>query len=197
MIKYAEVAPEYARLWTAMEIRPERLAAVELVAKRIARNREKYEAVGLIPWELTGTIHEMECSGSFNQHLHNGDPLKRQGVPAKTVNVPAGRGPFPNWSASAADAIGMKIKPLAAETLAAIKACYIPSWLWFLERYNGTGYRGKGINTPYLWSFTNHYERGKYVADGKYDPSYVSGQAGAAAILKVLREIERDPAISV
>lgn len=189
MIKYAEVAPEYARLWTTMEIRPERLPAVKWVAKRITSNREKYEAVGLIPWELIGVIHEMECSGSFALHLHNGDPLRRHGMPAKTFRVPSNRGPFPNWQASAADAIGMKIKPLAPETLATIRQCYIPSWLWFLERWNGWGYRGKGINTPYLWSFTNHYERGKYIADGKYDPEFVSGQCGAAAVLKVLREI--------
>ena len=40
--------------------------------------------------------------------------------------------------------------------------------LFRLEAYNGSGYRDKhpDVKTPYLWSFSNHYTRGKYVADG-------------------------------
>ena len=58
--------------------------------------------------------------------------------------------------------------------------------LFKLEANNGFGYRRKGINTPYLWSFTNHYRKGKYIADGKYSTEAVSKQVGAAILLKLL-----------
>jgi hypothetical protein len=41
--------------------------------------------------------------------------------------------------------------------------------------------------SPYLWSMTNHYIRGKYVSDGRFDPVAVSAQAGVASILKILK----------
>jgi hypothetical protein len=37
-----------------------------------------------------------------------------------------------------------------------------------------------------VWSFSNHYEKGKYVADGKYDPEAVSQQCGTAVIAQTL-----------
>ena len=56
--------------------------------------------------------------------------------------------------------------------------------------YNGTGYQRfhPDTPTPYLWSWTTLYTRGKYVADGRWDPWAVSQQCGAAAILRQLRE---------
>ncbi len=42
------------------------------------------------------------------------------------------------------------------------------------------------MKSPYLWSFTNHYTKGKYVADGKFDPNAPSDQVGAMALLKQL-----------
>jgi hypothetical protein len=70
----------------------------------------------------------------------------------------------------------------------------VPESLWFMERYNGFGYRGRGQGTtppkrtPYLWSFTNHYVKGKFVRDSVFDPNAVSRQAGAAAILQRLQQ---------
>jgi lysozyme family protein len=60
--------------------------------------------------------------------------------------------------------------------------------LYRLEAYNGFGYRRKGVPSPYLWSFCNLYERGKYVADGQYDPNAVSKQCGAGVMLKKLKD---------
>ena len=48
------------------------------------------------------------------------------------------------------------------------------------------GYRKRSVATPYLWSFTNHYDKGKFVADGKYDAEAISKQVGAAILLKEL-----------
>jgi lysozyme family protein len=42
-----------------------------------------------------------------------------------------------------------------------------------LERYNGLGYANKWRRpSPYIWSGTDQYIAGKYVADGVYDPTY-------------------------
>jgi len=60
--------------------------------------------------------------------------------------------------------------------------------LYKWERYNGFGYRKyhPEVLSPYLWSYTNHYTKGKYVKDGKFDTEAVPRQCGAAAMLRVL-----------
>ena len=62
----------------------------------------------------------------------------------------------------------------------------VPHMLFLLEGYNGFGYRRRGVATPYLWSFSNIYQRGKFVLDGKFDPDAVSRQCGAALMLKAI-----------
>lgn len=69
-----------------------------------------------------------------------------------------------------------------------------PSWslteaLYRWERFNGMGYRKADINIPlpYLWSFSNHYSKGKFVKDGKFDPETQSLQCGAAVMLLALK----------
>jgi lysozyme family protein len=64
----------------------------------------------------------------------------------------------------------------------------IRSCLFELEGYNGWGYRmyHSTVLSPYLWSYTNHYTKGKYASDGKWDANLVSQQPGAAALLRVM-----------
>jgi lysozyme family protein len=58
--------------------------------------------------------------------------------------------------------------------------------LYRWEAYNGFRSRTlHNINTPYLWSFSNHYSKGKFVADNVWDGNAVSKQCGAAVMLKV------------
>jgi peptidoglycan L-alanyl-D-glutamate endopeptidase CwlK len=59
-----------------------------------------------------------------------------------------------------------------------------------LEGFNGFGSRARGIHTPYLWSFSNHYAKGKFVRDEVFDPDAVSKQCGAAVILRRLLEMK-------
>lgn len=184
--RYAALHDEYARLFSTCVLRPQRVASADAIVDRIVGARGRYEAVEAslgVPWYVIAIIHSLEGGLRFTTHLHNGDPLTK-----RTVHVPAGRPtkgdpPF-TWEASAADALKMK------------KLHEWPDWsapgiLYQLERFNGFGYhtRQPPIPSPYLWSFTTHYTRGKYVADGKYDPSAVSAQCGGAALL--LRMIER------
>lgn len=60
--------------------------------------------------------------------------------------------------------------------------------LYRLEGYNGFGYRSKQVNggkvnSPYLWSFSDQYEKGKFIADGKWSSNAVSQQCGAAVMI--------------
>ena len=184
-------APDHLQLWNTMTINDP--TYVQNIAKAIGLNKQRYEEVSetaaeaipngsYCPWYVIGLIHLMECSLSFTKHLHNGDPLS-----ARTVHVPVGRPkkgspPF-TWHQSATDAIRM-LDFNNAEFRT--KWEYIPFVLQKLEEYNGLGYRNKGIYSPYLWAGTNHYTKGKYVADGKWDPNAISKQTGVAPILSRL-----------
>jgi len=163
-----------------MAVRPERIGTVDWYVDTIVRNKARYqriEAATGVPWFWTGVTHGLEGAFDFNTHLHNGDSLS-----ARTRQVPAGRpltgtAPF-SWETSAIDAITMK----GYQTWKDWHKPSILAYAW--ERYNGFGYRNKGISSPYLWSMSYHYSRGKYTADGYYDPNAVSAQAGAMGILK-------------
>lgn len=176
---------QYQQLWDSMELMAFDVPAVLHLAALIKANKTRYNTVSAatsVPWAFIGVIHNMECSLSFNHQLHNGDPLT-----ARTTHVPAGRPvagnpPF-TWEESAEDAMRYMGYNLITDWS-------VPSMLLHLEKYNGSGYAKRGINTPYLWSATNHYglppNIGKYTSDGKFDPTAISNQIGAAALLKQL-----------
>jgi hypothetical protein len=97
-----------------------------------------------------------------------------------------GGAPF-SFEESACDALRLdKLDQVEAWTIEAI--------LYEAEKYNGWGYRihHPETLTPYLWSGTNHYTTGKYVADGKWDATAVSKQVGAVAILKSMMRQDSD-----
>ncbi|HEX4848402.1 MAG TPA: hypothetical protein VFV30_09675, partial [Novosphingobium sp.] len=132
-----------------------------------------------IPWYFVAATHGLEASFNFRAHLHNGDfPLTQ-----RTRQVPAGR-PSPwlppsDWESSAIDA--MRLLGFAGQ-----EDWSLPRCLYRLEAYNGFGYRRAGRPSPYLWSFSTLYTRGKFVADGRFDPKARSKQCGAAVMIKLL-----------
>ena len=173
----------YELLYESCLVRPRRKATVDQLVQRIGASRARYEKVGKalgVPWYVVGIIHSLEAGGDFSRHLHNGDPLT-----ARTTHVPAGRPPTGKppftWEQSAIDALRLR-------GLDRWKDWSVPGTLYELEGYNGFGYRDyhPGVPSPYLWSFSNHYTRGKYVADGRFSPTAVSQQCGAALLLKQL-----------
>jgi len=176
---------QYTDLFNTCTIRPNRAAAVEGLINSLVANRARYEAVGNplgIPWHFIAVIHNMESSQSFTRHLHNGDPLS-----ARTVQVPAGRPKTGNppftWEESAADALGMR-------GIGAVTDWSLSGTLYQIEGYNGFGYRTfhPQVLSPYLWSFSNQYTSGKYVADGTWSDTAVSAQCGAATLLRRMAE---------
>ena len=184
---YESLRDEYADLWSEMQIRDSKAKALEAGVKLIQRGKSAYQAVERetgVPWFVVGLIHKMESNCNMKRHLHNGDSLKK-----RTWRVPAGRPrrgspPF-DWYESAIDALKMKGYHKISEWPVE-RVC------WALERYNGWGYRKYHgtVLSPYLWSYSTHYRRGKYVADGKWSSSAVSGQAGAMPLLALLAKKE-------
>ena len=172
------LSKEYVDLWRSCKIRPMRAAEVDAIVDRIVENKGRYTKAGKphgVPWHVVGVIHMLEGSGNFGTHLHNGDPLA-----ARTVHVPKGRPkngapPF-TWEESASDA-------LAFDGLGRWKDWSLPGTLFVLERFNGFGYRPKKIHSPYLWSFSNQYTKGKFIGDNVFSPTAVSQQCGAAVLL--------------
>lgn len=185
----AALREEYEKLFAAAVAHQNRLPLVDAIAKRIAANKDRYKLVAEaanheMPWWFVGCLHQMECGGDFGKHIHNGDLLK-----AKTVRVPAGRpsgNPPWSWEESAHDALVtvMHYNETSDWTLGRI--------LYTFEGYNGYGYRQyhPTVLSPYLWSFTNQYVQGKYVADGKWSDNAVSQQCGIAAILKRMFQLK-------
>jgi lysozyme family protein len=180
---YAALRDEYARYFSSALVRDENSATLQWYVSMIRQSRARYEGVSKstgVPWFFIGAIHGMESSFNFRAHLHNGDfPLT-----ARTRQVPAGHPrvwlPPSDWEASARDALTLL-------GFAGQSDWSVERTLYRLEAYNGLGYRKHGVATPYLWCFSNHYESGKFVADGKWSPLAKSHQCGAAVALKALR----------
>jgi lysozyme family protein len=179
--QFADLKDEYQSCFDRCEMRPEFAGNIAYYVKRLRQGQPNYELVQSeigVPWVFVGIIHGMECGFNFAGHLHNGDKLT-----ARTVQVPKGcpkdgEPPF-TWLQSALDALRLK-------KLDRVTDWSVPHILYLLEGYNGFGYRRRGVPTPYLWSFSNIYEKGKFVQDGKYDPEAVSKQCGAALMLKAV-----------
>lgn len=149
-------------------------ADLEKFKQNYEQNIDKYkkveDATG-VPAELIAAIHWRESTGNFNTYLHNGQQLGKV-----TTIVPKGIY-FEDWTEAAIDAI-------KTHTPKDFDANDINSIYDFAEQYNGTGYKKRGVNTPYVWSGTTKYTSGKFVADHQYDPNAIDKQLGVAVMMQ-------------
>lgn len=150
------------------------------VAKRLLDNKNRYVAVqnlSGVPWPVIAVIHERESGQSWAASLAQGDPWNKV-----SIHVPKGRGPFKSWEDAAVDALHIDF--------ANWRDWSIGGSLCALEAYNGEGYWNRGVVDPYLWAASNQYIRGKYVADGHYDPLAVDHQLGCAPLLMTMDKLD-------
>lgn len=176
---------EYVELYRSCQSHVGQFDIIDNLVDKILSHRSRYARVEDelgIPWYFIAAIHNMESSQNFSRHLHNGDPLT-----ARTKHVPAGRPkrgtpPF-SWEESAVDALKLR-------RLHKVGDWSLPRMLHELEGYNGWGYRlyHAHVLSPYLWSCSNHYVSGKYIADGRWSDTARSRQCGAAVLIKRLEE---------
>ena len=153
------------------------------VAQRLVAAKARYQAVAAktgVPWFVIAVIHQRESSQNWRGSLAQGDPWDRV-----SVHVPRGRGPFKSWEEAAIDAL-TKCAPFLARR----KDWSLGGTLEALEEYNGVGYAKRGIPSPYVWAGTDQYASGKYVSDGRFDPSHVDQQLGCAALILAMMTID-------
>jgi lysozyme family protein len=173
------LAREYSALWSTMEIT--RLAEANAAARRLlgAVCQTNYESVHArtgVPIVWLAAVHERESGADFSTYLGNGQALSKV-----TTEVPAGRGPFLRWDLGAVDALHL-------DRVDQVSVWVLERALYEGEAWNGFGPRGHNVNTGYLWAGTNHYTKGKYVSDGKWDPDFVDPQVGIAPIMKLMMD---------
>jgi lysozyme family protein len=159
------------------------------VAKRLVAAKGRYKAIEAktgVPWFIVAVIHERESGQDFSRSLAQGDPWNRV-----SVHVPKGRGPFTSFEDAAIDAL-VNCAPYAAQW-----RVWTPGGsLTLLEQYNGLGYANKGLPSPYIWAGTDQYVKGKYVADGKFDPEVIDKQLGCAGLIISMQAIDADVTFS-
>lgn len=188
--------PWYRRMFSACEVVAGKEDQLRKTLATIDRGLIRYMEVSgrlgfrdnyvMIFAYILGALHFKEASCNFSGVLHNGERII--GTNEKTTLVPRGRGPFSSWEDSAVDAINLngarwqKLREGSTD---------IGDILYAVERFNGPGYingAGKLEVSPYLWECSNVSDGvGKYVSDGKFDPSARLGSTvGVALILKEL-----------
>lgn len=173
-LDFMSLGPEYDTTFKNMRIT--NAEGLKAPLESIIANKERYEAVENtthVPWYVVGILH-YDRGFDFDSYLGNGDPLT-----APTVHIPKGRGPFSTWEDGARDAL--KLAPIAGVT-----DWNVDRILYELERYNGFGYRRRGINSPYLWSCASPYIKGAFRSDGIFDAQTVASKCGAAPLIKSL-----------
>lgn len=165
--------------WQNAKVPADKGPAFAMVASRIKANKAVYDEIEKetgVPWWFIGMVHYRESNLDMNTNIANGQRFDR-----KTTIVPKGRGPFTSFKEAAIDAL-VNCDPKAASN----KDWSAAGALTKFEEYNGLGYANKGLPSPYVWSGTDQYIKGKFVADHVYDPNVVDQQLGGAGILKFL-----------
>lgn len=181
--------PDQVSRWEAARINPAFSIALDVSVETFRRNAERYERITAmrengVPAAVIFCLHQRESSGNFRCHPHEGSPLT-----GRTRFVPKGRLPLPanppfTFEQSAADAY------YVCDKLDRVNWKDVQTALQGIESFNGLGYQNNhpDVPSPYLWSGTNLYRRGKYTGDGHFDHFAVDKQLGCVAILLRLRQ---------
>lgn len=196
-MKYLDRKSHYKKLLETVTVSEQWIPRIKIVLDSIGKGVVWYKIIShemRVPWEVLAIIHYLECGNDFTKHIHNGDSLA-----GRTVRVPKGRPMKPPKPPVKLEG-SLKYPYTFLESCmdwadlksANISLAQLHEWcneviLYFLEANNGFGYVKKGIETPYLWSGTNHYEEGKYIHDGVFDSGTVSQQVGAVPLLLYLK----------
>ena len=174
---------EYTELFDTMVIKPAVQPLLKKKTDTLIANKARYEAVAHhfpnpgFKWFIVAVIHEMECTQDFSKYLGNGQSLNKV-----TTIVPKGRGPFATFEEGALDALNL-------QGVNKVTFWSIENILKFLEAFNGFGYEMyHNMPSPYLWSGSQHYVKGKYTNDNKWSAETVSQQLGVALMLKTIMD---------
>lgn len=196
-----------AHRWAAMHMNASRIPAFHATALRLCALDAKVRYQGVtqrltelgftVPWWFVAVVSEREYGGPprWDRQLGQGDHLNE-----KSSDVPAGMGPYLDhpgdvtpghdaWTRCCVDVL-VNSAPFAAKWTDWSPGGALTLW----EEYNGLGYAARGVPSAYVWSGTDQYISGKYVADHVYRASAVDVQEGCAPIFAMMMAI--DPTIA-
>ncbi|MES1154985.1 MAG: hypothetical protein ABUL48_01015 [Pseudorhodoplanes sp.] len=159
-----------------MRILPRFLPALDRTAAKLVADRERYLSLERrtgVPALVTMVIAERESGADPHCSLAQGDRWDRV-----SIHVPKGRGPFASWEDAAADALAIDGLDKVGRDHWTIELA-----LYYQEKFNGFGYRMRGLPSAYIWAATNIYQGGKFIADGKFDRNAWDTQLGVAALM--------------
>ncbi len=190
--------------WRTMRLDPSRLHTFDTIAQKLCATdaKARFQAVtgrlvkaGMqpVPWWFIAIVAEREYGGPphWDKQLGQGDPLH-----AVSHNEPAGRGPFLDRPGDDINNNAWLRCALDALIDSAPHAAHWPDWtaggtMTIFEEYNGLGYAARGVPSAYVWSGTDQYVSGKYVADHVYRAGVKDVQEGCAPILHQLMQIDK------
>jgi lysozyme family protein len=168
-----------AHRWATMHMRADRVPAFHATGARLCAPDAKARYQGVtdrlieakfqpVPWWFVAVVSEREYGGPprWDRQLGQGDHLDRV-----STHDPKDRGPFlahpgdvtpghDAWTRCCLDAL-IECGPYAAKWTDWTAGGVLTLW----EEYNGLGYAARGVPSAYVWSGTDQYESGKYVAD--------------------------------
>jgi lysozyme family protein len=154
------------------------------------RNSARYKTVSQktgVPAPLIAALHWRESTGNFKTYLHQGDRLGR---PA--VHVPKDIPVFHVWEDAAVHALTMSDKARVRDDLGMKSdTTDAASMATYAEFYNGLGYHNRKKPSPYVYSGTDTYDRGKYVADGRYSSTTKDQQLGVMSMVGAIGGMDR------
>jgi lysozyme family protein len=190
--RYRDQWPIIAKRIDNFKIAPGRLSEFQRIAEYYIKHKDillEVEQKSNVPWPMLAAILEREADSDskFNCYLGNGQPLNR-----RTTIVPVGRGPWCSSLPAPREAfVKAALDALAIDHLDKV----IPPWpiekqLFWVEPFNGLGYFGMGLPSPYIWGGSNVQVRGKYTSDGHFDPTVWDTQPGCASILWMLGALD-------
>ncbi len=184
---------------------------IEKFAQKYKKNKKVYKNIANkanVPPQLVAAIHYREntkdyMSEKFKTYLHNGDPLGKE-----TVNEPKGiyfaKGKFVD---AAVHAINLKAHYRDDFFRLSSSSKDIVGMCAFFITYNGVydkkeevkmKYKNKkksfykwhnSKHSPYVFSGTNQYKKGKFTSDHNYNPTKKDKQVGALLLIDKIYNI--------
>lgn len=184
------------RRWDVAKLKAARVINFDQIAARLCRADGKFRYQALekatgVPWAIIAVIHEREASGRWDRQLAQGDLLIK-----KSTHDPIGLGPFLVHPGDVPGNDNWHRAGLVALIDAAPHAAKWKDWtpggaMTLLEEFNGLGYAAMGVPSAYVWSGTDQYVSGKYVADHVYRKNVVDVQEGCAPLLMRMMLIDK------
>lgn len=205
MVNIVALEAVNAHRWSVMHLAAQRLASFHSTAVRLCDPVAKARYQGVsdrlselklqpVPWWFIAIVSEREYGGPphWDKQLGQGDSLARP-----SVHEPRGMGPylshpgditpgFDAWTRCCVDVLENSAPHAAKWTNWGVGGV-----MTLFEEYNGLGYAARGVPSAYVWSGTDQYHSGKYVADHVYRDGVIDVQEGCAPILSVMMAIDQ------